>query len=600
MISFADEPWWHWLFVIVPVGLMVSAVLAAVILGDARGARGLRGLLVRLGSSMERFSGVPGWAGAPIWSTIAAILMAGIGLYWDVSWHIDLGRDRALFTVPHVLVLLGLTGILVSGVLSIALATAMRAPTAWHAGRLRLPRGGVVLAALGLCEVIGFPLDDLWHSLYGIDVTLWSPTHETMILAGGLAPLALWVLAAEAGQLPGRGWRGMALRRNLTGILLLGFTVQQLEFDTGVPQWQMIYQPVLIAATCALGMVAARAAFGRGWALIVAVNFVVSRLLVLALVGGLFGLTAPRFPLYLGSALAVEAVFLVGSRRAWRPLRLAIVSGVAVGTVGMASEWLFSQVFGRQPWQPSLLSMMWLPLAIAVAAAICGVAVGRIGSGRSLGMRGRIPLIALVAVLLLLLVPAPRQGLAATADVAITPSSASTEADPRVDVAVRFSPSDAGDGADALRVVSWQGGGSLVAPLLRGADGAWHSSAPVPVGGNWKSLVMLSRGSTLAVVAVRFPADPEYALPPIVARTRTAQPLLPASDLLLREERITTPWLADVAEAAFAVATLGWLALIVAAFAGIDRQRTLRLTGTASRPSSRARRQYRPAAAGAR
>src|SRR5439155_2946176 len=43
-----------------------------------------------------------------------------------------------------------------------------------------------------------FPLDDIWHRLFGQDVTLWGPTHIQMIAGASLATLALMVLHVEA------------------------------------------------------------------------------------------------------------------------------------------------------------------------------------------------------------------------------------------------------------------------------------------------------------------------------------------------------------------------------------------------------------------
>src|SRR3982750_1943719 len=45
------------------------------------------------------------------------------------------------------------------------------------------PVGGVLIAACGAFALIGFPLDDMWHRLFGQDVTLWGPTH--LMLFGG-------------------------------------------------------------------------------------------------------------------------------------------------------------------------------------------------------------------------------------------------------------------------------------------------------------------------------------------------------------------------------------------------------------------------------
>ncbi len=45
--------------------------------------------------------------------------------------------------------------------------------------------------------LLGFPLDDVWHTLFGQDVTLWGPTHVLMIGGASLATLGIWVLLVE-------------------------------------------------------------------------------------------------------------------------------------------------------------------------------------------------------------------------------------------------------------------------------------------------------------------------------------------------------------------------------------------------------------------
>ena len=57
-------------------------------------------------------------------------------------------------------------------------ASAVRVAPGWHA-----PLGGVLICACGAFALLGFPLDDFWHRLFGQDVTLWGPTH--LMLIGG-------------------------------------------------------------------------------------------------------------------------------------------------------------------------------------------------------------------------------------------------------------------------------------------------------------------------------------------------------------------------------------------------------------------------------
>ena len=59
------------------------------------------------------------------------------------------------------------------------------------------PVGGILMAGCGLYAVIGFPLDDVWHRMFGQDVTLWGPTHLMMIGGGTLSLFALLLLEYE-------------------------------------------------------------------------------------------------------------------------------------------------------------------------------------------------------------------------------------------------------------------------------------------------------------------------------------------------------------------------------------------------------------------
>ena len=136
-----------------------------------------------------------------------SLLTAVLGMYWDISLHIDNGRDAGPLANPaHYLILIGLYGVLVAGVLSIALAGTERpAKTAVHlGGDWWAPVGGLMMAACGAFALTGFPLDDMWHRLFGQDVTLWGPTHLMLIGGASLATLGGMVLMGEAITTVGR------------------------------------------------------------------------------------------------------------------------------------------------------------------------------------------------------------------------------------------------------------------------------------------------------------------------------------------------------------------------------------------------------------
>ena len=68
----------------------------------------------------------------------------------------------------------------------------MRITDDWYA-----PLGGVLICACGAFSLIGFPLDDVWHRLFGQDVTLWGPTHLMLIGGAAMTLVGIAVLLVE-------------------------------------------------------------------------------------------------------------------------------------------------------------------------------------------------------------------------------------------------------------------------------------------------------------------------------------------------------------------------------------------------------------------
>ena len=84
---------------------------------------GEAGALRRLAAMLERVTGYPGWAMAGVLSGLLLMGVAMIGLYWDVAWHVDFGRDRELLTPPHLMILVALSGLIGVAILTVAMAT---------------------------------------------------------------------------------------------------------------------------------------------------------------------------------------------------------------------------------------------------------------------------------------------------------------------------------------------------------------------------------------------------------------------------------------------------------------------------------------------
>src|SRR5690349_14863895 len=159
-----------------------AAVVTALLLWMCIGHRnGKVPHLTRMSEWASRISGLPAWAALPVGLAGASLHVALLGMYWDISLHIDQGRDAGPLANPaHYLILAGLFGIFAAGVLALALPkdgerpgpAPVRLVEGWH-----VPVGGLLMIASGGFALTGFPLDDMWHRLFGQDVTLWGPTH---------------------------------------------------------------------------------------------------------------------------------------------------------------------------------------------------------------------------------------------------------------------------------------------------------------------------------------------------------------------------------------------------------------------------------------
>jgi hypothetical protein len=549
--------------------LWVAGVLLVLYLGVAAA--------LRLG--VQRMTGLPGWSGAGVLLGFWGQVVAFIGFVWDVTWHVDLGRDSVLFTVPHVLILLGLAGIGCAALLSIALATRAGAGAGLRLGRIRAPYAAIALGLLAAGALAGFPLDDWWHQTYGIDVTMWSPTHLMMIGGASLSPIALWLLVAEAGPAAMATRAGRVARYRLAAVVLIGLSTFQLEFDLGIPQWQMLYQPALIAAGGAIALVAARTALGRGSALLAGVGFLVTRALLALLIGPGLGHTLPRIPLYLGMAAGIELAFWIARRRP--PILQALLAGLLGFAAGVPTELLWNRLWFPLPWSQALLPYIWIPLVMALAGAIVGMGLGRVLSWKPVRVPAGliVPALAVMAGLLAIHVPLRH------AD----PGSATLTATVRGDqaqVAVTLDPASVPAGADWFRILAWQGGGLRDIPLVETSPGHYHSTAPIPVGGKWKSMLVVARGDVLEAVPIALPVDLQYGLPAIPAPVRPRhETFVPATQLMLRESHGGSSIVSLVVEAAFLALILLWAAALCLA-----GQRIGRGTGGGPRSDSHLRR----------
>jgi hypothetical protein len=570
-------------------GAVVATAAIAVLIAGHRSGR--IKLLRRAAGLSKQLSGLPGWTALPSFVLGVSLLTAVLGMYWDISLHIDNGRDDGPLANPaHYLILIGLYGALLAGVLTAALArgrpsgTAVRLGNGWW-----IPVGGLLIVACGAFALSGFPLDDFWHRIFGQDVTLWGPTHLMLIGGGSLAVLGAMALMSEAVGEVGRDAERsrprfiFVLRRSLlAGGFLVALSTFQGEFDFGVPQFRQVLHPILLMLAAGIGLVTARIYLGRGGALQAVAGFVAIRGLLAIMVGGVWDQTLPHFPLYLVEALVVEAVFARVQGRS--PVATGAIAGVLIGTVGLAAEWGWSHVWMPVPWQESLL-----PEA-AVAGLVTAVAAGAVGGfvggaliqptpQRTVPMGPAAHRTALAAFLVLVAVigwglpisdEGPRRATVALDDVR-------SGAERSVDATVRIDPPDGAEDAHFLNVTAWQGGGSVVSDLERVREGVYRTTEPVPVYGSWKALVRLHTGDSLVGVPIFMPEDRAIPAPEVPAEARFTRDFVRDIELLQREKKDDVPG---------ALSTVAYLvvAAIAAALIGLIAWALLRLEASGRRP----------------
>jgi uncharacterized membrane protein YeaQ/YmgE (transglycosylase-associated protein family) len=559
--------------------VVATAILLALIVGHRTGKISL---FARLAALSERVSGLPGWAALPGTVLVGALTIAVFGMYWDISLHIDNGRDAGPLANPaHYFILVGLFGVLFAGLMAIALPfndagrSAVRLPNGWKA-----PVGALLITACGALSLSAFPLDDVWHRLFGQDVTLWGPTHLMLIGGAGLSTLGAWVLHVEGerardtkSDLPRwTRWREVAL----AGSLLIGLSTFQAEFDFAVPQFRLVFHPILIMLAAGIVLVAARIRLGRGGALLALLSYLGVRFLLTILVGPVLGQTEPHLPLYLVEALVVEAIALRVSTD--RPLRFGLAAGAGIGTVGLAAEWGWSHLWMVHPWPASLLPEgAVLGLVMALAAGVVGGFVGRVltpGTSRPReGYAGwLLPAAAatIVAVIAIALpMPNPEQPIRASVTLRDLPSD-----DPGRQVAatVRLDPPTAADGAEWLTVTGWQGGGSVVDRLQRVGPGVYRTTMPIPVHGNWKVTLRLQRDRAVLGLPIFLPEDKAIPVAETPALAEFTRPLIRDKKNLQREQKEDVAgWLPITAYLAVLALVLGLLAIFAWGLTRIGR-----------------------------
>jgi hypothetical protein len=535
------------------VGLMYVAL--AVLLWRER--TGHVTLVGRLADTIGRLDGVPRWAALTPYLQAVSLLACAFGVWWDIAVHIDRGRDTGPFGTPaHYPIFFGILGVIISGVLPIALARKpLPARTIKFTKGWRIPCSAALVTLCGTFALVGFPLDDGWHRLFGEDVTLWGPTHLLMIGGVVFSIFARLLASAEVEQLVGLNKLRLFQEIAAVGALLIAWDLFGTEFNYGVPQFPLILQPLLIVFGSAMAFTILRARRGPGTTFAALAVYLVIRAGIAWAVAEPLGEILGHFPLLIVEAILVEAVALaLGNKNRFR---LGLVAGILIGTVGVVAEYAWSQVWMPIAWPSSMVpSAIGYGVIVGAGAGLVGAWLATryaevAGDERAVGIRNTRPLAVrrthqfgaagLVAVLAVVFFCVPRSaepGVTGTASL----ERVATGAEPTAYVTVTLQPQDAAEGARWFEAMAWQGGGRILHPMVKVADGTYRSADPLPMYGKWKSMIRLHQGQRdLVAMWVYAPEDAAIEKPAIQVSNGQTVEFLNEQQVLRREERNDVP-----------------------------------------------------------
>ncbi|GAA1687833.1 hypothetical protein GCM10009745_35830 [Kribbella yunnanensis] len=535
------------------VGLLYVAL--AVFLWRERTGRAT--LVGRLADTIGRLDGVPRWAALSPYIHVVSLLACAFGVWWDIAVHIDKGRDTGPFGTPaHYPIFFGILGVIVTGVLPIALAgKPLPARTIKLTKSWRIPCSAALILVCGTFALVGFPLDDTWHRLFGEDVTLWGPTHLLMIGGVVFSIFARLLAVAEVEQLMGMNKRRLFQEVAAVGALLIAWDLFSTEFNYGVPQFPLILHPLLIAFGAAMAFTILRARRGPGITFGALAIYLVVRGGIAWAVDEPLGEILGHFPLLIVEAVLVEAVALaLGNKNRFR---LGLVAGALIGTVGVVAEYAWSQVWMPIAWPSAILpSALGYGVVVGAGAGLVGAWLATryaevAGEKRATDVRnsrpeavrrthqlGAVGLVAVVAIVFFCVPRSAEPGVTGT----VSLERIATGAEPTAYVTVKLDPATAADDARWFEALSWQGGGRILHPMKKVAEGTYRSEDAVPMYGKWKSMIRLHTGQRdLKAMWVYAPEDAAIEKPAIQVSDGETVAFINEQHTLRREERTDVP-----------------------------------------------------------
>ena len=299
-----------------------------------------------------------------IWFGALAVTSSSIGGAWDVAWHRSIGRDAFLTPAHLAIYACGVIAAVICGYLIFATTfgkSAALKDVSVNVLGFRAPLGAFIAAWGGIAMLTSAPFDNWWHNAYGLDVKIISPPHTLLIL--GIRAVSfgiMFLILAAMNRARGHAESTRAyitLQRlflYLGGLMVTGqmFFLFEKTFDV-LLHTTAAYISMGIALPVVFAMLS-RASGHRWSSTITAAIYMVYTILEILIfplfpaspkLGPVFyqvtHLVPAKFPiLIIVPALALDLLWQ--RTAAWKPWKIAIVSGVVFMALLFAVEWPFA------------------------------------------------------------------------------------------------------------------------------------------------------------------------------------------------------------------------------------------------------------------
>lgn len=306
-------------------------------------------------------------------SVVAAVAIM-VGVYWDISWHMSIGRD-SFWTPAHLLIQSGgLLAGLCSGYVALKctfLPNEREIGTCVRLWGFRAPLGAWACIWGCFAMLASAPFDNWWHNAYGLDVKIVSPPHT--ILAMGIFAImngALLLSLASQNRAAERSRTQFTVLYLIAGgLIVMNFAIFLSEYSFRFLQHGAVFYHVsaIFYPFALVGI--ARAAKHR-WASTIAAGIYMGIMLTMMWTVQRFPATPMLGPIYqnithfVGMAWPLWLIFPAlaldyarqyeGRFRALLPFRVptiaeAIVFGFIFMVVFLAVQWPWSSFMVKSP-----------------------------------------------------------------------------------------------------------------------------------------------------------------------------------------------------------------------------------------------------------